>query len=144
MHKVQMSKVQIHKLQVSMLVIHRRQLLISQFLKILLKDLRELMTMNLILVHWSIILDCVVKYGNMMLITKMKFEELTLELVRTGLWSQTTQNLENKVIFVTFNFRSTIYFFYGLNIHVRKMQHFVYPTFFLISHLDILYNVYSL
>jgi hypothetical protein len=37
MHKVQMCKVQMHKLQMSMLVIRHYQLLISQFLKILLK-----------------------------------------------------------------------------------------------------------
>ncbi|XP_059458258.1 uncharacterized protein LOC132187841 [Corylus avellana] len=68
------------KLQMSTLVMHHRQLLTSQFLKILLKDFGELMAMNLILVHWSLILDCVVRYGNMMLITEMKFEELTLML----------------------------------------------------------------
>jgi hypothetical protein len=37
MCKVQMPKLQMHKLQMSMLVIHHYQLLISQFLKILLK-----------------------------------------------------------------------------------------------------------
>jgi hypothetical protein len=126
MHKIQMPKLQIpklqipklqmhkllvymHKLQVSMLVIHRRQLLIFQFLKILLKDFGELMVMNLILIHWSMILDCVLRYGNMMLITGMKFEELTLELVRTDLRSKITQNLEKKIIFVAFNLRGTIY-----------------------------------
>ena len=85
MHKVQMWKAQMHKiqmpkLQMSMLVIHHRQFLISQFLKILLKDFGELMTMNLILVHWSMILGCVVKYENMMLIIERKFEKLTLKL----------------------------------------------------------------
>jgi hypothetical protein len=119
--KLQMPKLQMHKLQVSMLVIHRRQLLISQFLKILLKDFRELMAMNLILVHWSMILDYVIKYGNMMLVIEMKFKELTLELVHTDLWSQTTQNLEKKAISVAFNLRGTIYFLHGLNIHVKKM-----------------------
>jgi hypothetical protein len=79
-----------------------------------------------------------------MLITEMKFEELTLKLVRIDLRSQTTQNLENKTIFVAFNLHGTIYFLHGLNILLRKMQPFVYPTFFLISHLSILHNVYSL
>jgi hypothetical protein len=102
------------------------------------------MAMNLILAHWSMILDCVVKYENMMLITEMKFEELTLKLVRTDLRSQTTRNLENKIISVAFNLHGTIYFLHGLNIHLRKMQPFVYPAFFLISHLGILHNVYSL
>jgi hypothetical protein len=102
------------------------------------------MVMNLILIHWSMILDCVLRYGNMMLIIGMKFEELTLELVRTDLRSKTTQNLEKKIIFVAFNIRGTIYFHHGLNINLKKMQHFVYPAFFLISHLDILHNVYSL
>jgi hypothetical protein len=37
MCKVQMPKIQMHELQMSMLVIHHYQLLISQFLKILLK-----------------------------------------------------------------------------------------------------------
>jgi hypothetical protein len=73
-----------------MLVMHHHQLLIFQFLKILLKDFRELMAINLILVHWNIIMDCVVKYKNMMLIAEMKFEELTLKLVYTDLRSQTT------------------------------------------------------
>jgi hypothetical protein len=141
---IQMHKIQMPKLQMSMLVIHHRQLLISQFLKILLKDFGELMAMNLILAHWSMILDCVVRYGNMMLITEMKFEELTLKLIRTNLQSQTTRNLENKTIFVAFNLHGTIYFLHGLNILLRKMQPFVYPAFFLISHLGILHNVYSL
>jgi glucose-6-phosphate-specific signal transduction histidine kinase len=85
-----MHKVQMHKLQMSILVIHHHQLLISQFLKILLKDFKKLMAMNLILVHWNIIMDCVVRYKNMMLIAEMKFEELTLKLVHTDLRSQTT------------------------------------------------------
>jgi hypothetical protein len=38
----------------------------------------------------------------------MKFDELTLDLVRTDLQSQTTRNLENKIIFVAFNFHGTI------------------------------------
>jgi hypothetical protein len=84
------------------------------------------MAMNLILVHWSMILDCVIRYGNMMLITEMKFEELTLKLVRTDLRSQTTQNLENKIIFVAFNLHGTIYFLHGLNILLIKMQHAVF------------------
>jgi hypothetical protein len=145
MHKVQMPKLQIPKLQmtklrVSMMVIHRHQLLIFQFLKIILKDFGELMAINLILVPWSIILDCIIRYGNMMLITEMKFKELTLELVHTNLWPKTTQNLEKKVIFVAFNICGTIYFLHGLNIHVKRMQHFVYSAFILISHLDILHT----
>jgi hypothetical protein len=79
-----------HKLQMSMLMIHHYQLLISQLLKILLKDFEELMVMNLILVHWNIIIDCVVRYKNMMLIAEMKFEELILKLVHTDIRSQTT------------------------------------------------------
>jgi hypothetical protein len=90
MHKVQMPKLQMHKLQMSMLVIHHHQLLISQFLKILLKDFEELMAMNLILIHWNMIMDYVIRYKNMMLIAKMKFEEFTLKLVHTDLRSQTT------------------------------------------------------
>jgi hypothetical protein len=85
-----MPKLQMHKFQMSMLVIHLHQLLISQFLKILLKDFGELMAMNLILVHWNMIMDCIVRYKNMMLIAEMKFEELTLKLVHIDLWSQTT------------------------------------------------------
>jgi hypothetical protein len=46
--------------------------------------------MNLILVHWNMIMDCVVRYKNIMLIVEMKFEELTLKLVHTDLRSQTT------------------------------------------------------
>ena len=79
------------------------------------------MVVNLILVHWSMILDCVIKYENMMLITEIKFEELTLELVRIDLQSKTTQNLEKNVIFVAFNLHGTIYFLHNLNIHVKKM-----------------------
>jgi hypothetical protein len=45
------------------------------------------MTMNLILVHWNMIMDCVIRYKNMMLIAEMKFEELTLKLVHIDLWS---------------------------------------------------------
>jgi hypothetical protein len=85
-----MYKVQMHKLQMSMLVIHHHQLLISQFLKILLKDFEELMAMNLILIHWNMIMDCVIRYKNMMLIAKMKFKEFTLKLVHINLRSQTT------------------------------------------------------
>jgi hypothetical protein len=58
------------------------------------------MAMNLILLHWSLILDCIVRYENIMLINEMKFEELTLKLVHTNLFSQTTRNLDNKIIFV--------------------------------------------
>jgi hypothetical protein len=36
------------------------------------------------------IMDCVIRYKNMMLIAKMKFEEFTLKLVHTDLRSQTT------------------------------------------------------
>jgi len=54
------------------------------------------------------------------------------------------QNLEIKIIFVAFNLRGTIYFLHGLNIRAKKMQHFVYHAFSLISHLGILRNVYSL
>jgi hypothetical protein len=46
--------------------------------------------MNLILIHWNMIMDCVIKYKNMMLIVKMKFKEFTLKLVHTDLRSQTT------------------------------------------------------
>jgi hypothetical protein len=35
------------------------------------------------------IMDCVIRYKNMMLIAKMKFEEFTLKLVHTDLRSQT-------------------------------------------------------
>jgi hypothetical protein len=84
------AQTQMHKLQISMLVIHHHQLLKSQFLKILLKYFGELMAMNLILVHWNIIMDCVIRYKNMMLIGEMKFEELTLKLIHTDLRSQTT------------------------------------------------------
>jgi hypothetical protein len=94
--------------------------------------------MNLILVHWSLILDCVVRYGSIMLINGMKFDELTLKLVRTNLSTHTTQNPEIEIIFVAFNLRGSIYFLHGLNIHVKKIQHFVYHAFSLISHLDIL------
>ena len=72
MCKVQIYKLQMPKLQMSMLVIHHHQLLISQFLKILLKDFGELMPMHLILVYWNMILDYIVRYENMMLITEMK------------------------------------------------------------------------
>jgi hypothetical protein len=36
------------------------------------------------------IMDCVIRYKNMILIAKMKFEEFTLNLVHTDLRSQTT------------------------------------------------------
>jgi hypothetical protein len=36
------------------------------------------------------IMDCVIRYKNMMLIAKMKFEEFILKLVHTDLRSQTT------------------------------------------------------
>jgi hypothetical protein len=48
------------------------------------------MTMNLILVYWNMIMDCVVRYKNIMLIVEMKFEELILKLIHTDLRSQTT------------------------------------------------------
>jgi hypothetical protein len=87
------------------------------------------MAINLILVHWSLILDCVVRYENMILIIEMKFEELTLKAICTDLRSQTTLNLENKVIFVAFNLRGTIYFLHGLNIHAIKDSAFCLPCF---------------
>jgi hypothetical protein len=86
--------------------------------------------MNLILVHWSLILDCVVRYGNIMLINGMKFDELTLKLVRTNLSSKSTQNPEIQIIFVAFNLRGSIYFFHGLNIHAKKDATFCLPCFF--------------
>jgi hypothetical protein len=85
-----MHKVQMPKLQMSMLVIHHHQLLIFQFLKIILKDFEELMAINLILIHWNMIMDCIIRYKNIMLIAKMKFKEFTLKLVHTDLQSQTT------------------------------------------------------
>jgi hypothetical protein len=104
-----MYKVQMHKLQMSMLVIHHHQLLISQFLKILLKDFEELMAMNLILIHWNMIMDCVIRYKNMMLIAKMKFEEFTLKLVHIDLRSQTVtvppSNILDPSLFVTLLFQ---------------------------------------
>jgi hypothetical protein len=36
------------------------------------------------------IMDCIIRYKNMMLIAKMKFEEFILKLVHTDLRSQTT------------------------------------------------------
>jgi hypothetical protein len=78
-----------------------------------------------------------------MLINEMKFKELTLMLVHTNLLSQTTRNLDYKIIFVAFNLHGSIYFF-DLNIRVTKMQHFVYAAFSLISNLGILCNGYSL
>jgi hypothetical protein len=142
-YQVQMYKIQINKVQMSMLMIDHRQLLISQFLKFFLKDFKELMTINLILVHCSLILDYVIRYENIMLINDMKFEELTLMLVHTNLFSQTIRNLDYKIIFVSFNLYGSVYFL-GLNIRARKMQPFVYPAFSLISNLDILHNMYLL
>jgi hypothetical protein len=49
------------------------------------------MAINLILVHWNMIMDCVVRYKNMILIAEMKFEKLILKLVHI-LRSQTTQS----------------------------------------------------
>jgi hypothetical protein len=42
------------------------------------------------------IMDCVIRYKNMMLIANMKFEEFTLKLVHTDLRSQTTTVLPIK------------------------------------------------
>jgi hypothetical protein len=126
------------------LVMHHCQLLISQRLKVLLTNLEELTSMNLILIHWNLILDCVVGYEIMILINKMKFDELTLKMVRIDLMSQSTQNLDKKITFVAFNLRGTSYFLQGLNIHVIKIQYFVCHAFYLVSHLGILRNVYSL
>jgi hypothetical protein len=78
-----------------------------------------------------------------MLINEIKFEELTLMLVHTNLFSQTTRNLDYKIIFIAVNLHGSIYFL-GLNIRMRKMQPFVYPAFFLISNMGILCNEYSL
>jgi hypothetical protein len=48
------------------------------------KNLEELMSINLVLVRWSLFLDYIVKYGSIMLINEMKFDELTLKLVCTN------------------------------------------------------------
>jgi hypothetical protein len=84
--------------------------------------------MNLILLHWSLIIYDVVRYENIMLFNEIKFEELILMLVHTNLLSQTIRNLDCKIIFVAFNLHGSVYFL-GLNIRVRKMQHFCLPCF---------------
>jgi hypothetical protein len=74
-------------------------------------------------------------------------DEIRRAYIRAGPYRPTVKDYpksKKKIIFVAFNLRGTIYFHHGLNIHLKKMQHFVYPAFFLISHLDILHNVYSL
>jgi hypothetical protein len=101
------------------------------------------MPINLILVHWSMILDCVIRYGIMMLIRGIKFKELALKLVHTDVISQCTQNMDMQITYVAFNLHGSCYFLYGLNIHLIKMQHFVFHAFSLVSHLGILHNVYS-
>jgi hypothetical protein len=80
----------------------------------------------------------------MILVNRMKFDELTLEMVRTDLMSKSTQNLDKKITFVAFNLYGTSYFLHGLNIHMIKMQRFVCHAFYLVSHLGILRNMYSL
>jgi hypothetical protein len=57
------------------------------------------MPINLILVHWSLILNFVVRYGTRMLINGMKFKEFTLKLVYTDVLSQSTQNMDKKITF---------------------------------------------
>jgi hypothetical protein len=113
-------------------------------LKILLTILKKLTLMNLILVHWNMIMDCIVRYGIMMLINVMKFDELTFKLVHIDVLFESIQNLEKKITFVAFNLRGSSYFLLGLNIHLIKMQYFICHAFSLISHLGILRNKYSL
>jgi hypothetical protein len=81
MHKVQMPKLQMHKLQMSMFMIHTS----SPTSDISISKNSSKRLWNLILTHWNMIIDCVVRYENMMLIAEIKFEELTLKLVCTDL-----------------------------------------------------------
>jgi hypothetical protein len=48
------------------------------------------------------------------------------------------------VIFVAFNLHDLNYFLHGLNIHLIKIQPFVCHAFSLVSHVEILHNMYSL
>jgi len=48
------------------------------------------------------------------------------------------------VIFLAFNLHDLNYFLHGLNIHLIKIQPFVCHAFYLVSHVEILHNMYSL
>ena len=83
----------------------------------------ELTSMNLILFHWNMIVDCIVRYEIMILVNVMKFKELTLKLVCINIIFESTENLEKKIIFVAFNLNGSSYFLHSLNIRLIKMQH---------------------
>ena len=79
--------------------------------------------------------DYVVKYGAILLINKMKFDELIFEQVRTTLYVQKTRSL--KIMVATFKVHGMLCFLLGWNILLQMMLLFVYPAFFLIKHLGI-------
>ena len=75
--------------------------LMSQFLKISKQkfQMSPLMKVQVL----CVILECISKYGNMMLMNRMKFEELTLSLVYSNLNQMSTRKLNLEVILVNLN-----------------------------------------
>ena len=110
-----------------------RKMWMSQFKKILNQNFKKL-----ILVCWSEILDCINKYEIIMLINVMKSDELTVTMVFSNPNCLHTKNPDQKSIIVAFNTLGSNSFQHGLNILLRKMQHFVFHVFSFISHLGIL------
>ena len=98
---------------------------------------------KLILVCWSGVPYCVNKYGIIMLINVMKFDELTITMVFSNLLWLHTKNPDQKSIVVAFNNLGFNSFHHGLNILLQKMQHFVSHVFSFISHLGFLDKMHS-
>jgi hypothetical protein len=78
-----------------------------------------------------------------MLINMMKFDELTITIVFSNPHCLHTKNPDQKSIVIAFKTLSSNSFENGLNILLRKMQHFVSHVFSFISHLGILNKMHS-
>ena len=125
----EMLKFQFRKMWISIF----RKMLVSYFEKIFNQNFKKL-----ILVCWSGILECINKYEIIILINVMKSDEFTLTMVLSNLIWLHTKNPDHKSIVLAFNTLGSKSFHHGLNILLRKMQHFVFHVFSFISHLGIL------
>ena len=86
-------KFQLRKMWISIF----QKMLISQFKKIFIQNFKKL-----ILVCWSRILDCINKYGIIMLINVMKSNELTITIVFSNPHCLHTKNPDQNIIIVAF------------------------------------------
>ena len=82
------------------------------------------------------------KYENIMLINVMKFDGLTLKMVRTNFVYRNTTKVENTI--VAFKFLRLNIIQYGLNILLRMMQLIVYLALSFIIQMGFWDKIYSL